>query len=555
MIDQLFAEIAIVIITAGIFSLLAHLLKQPLIIAYIITGLVVGPNVLNFTDAPEMLEALSKIGIAFLLFLVGLNLNWRNIKDIGKIALIGGVGQVVFTTLIGYGIGQLLDLDILTSLFTATAFAFSSTIIIVKLLSDKRDIDRFYGRIATGFLIVQDLIAMALLLVLGTIGDSGSIVSSAILLALLKMLVVVVVLYGLAKTVLPYIFTYAAKSQELLFLTALTWCFAIASTLHFLGFGIEVGALLAGLSLAGSPFHREVESKIRPLRDFFLILFFVTLGTHLSVESASTLIVPSIVLSLFVLIGNPLIVVVLMRLFGYHPRTGFLVGTTVAQISEFSFIFLAAGISLGFVDSDAMSLATIVGLTTIAGSTYLTIYNEQIYQFLEPAFRLFERAPDKDRVRPKEASKIILIGYEKLGEAILPTIEKLKKSFLVVDFDPSALKSLEARQVPYEYGDAGNEDFLSYIRLEKAETIISTVPDVAVSRDLLLYCFAKRSKASIIVTAKNTHEAKALYEQGATFVIVPSMLSGELFKDLLVKRKTRASWSALAKKQKQKIGV
>ncbi len=555
MIDQLFAEIAIIIITAGIFSLLAHLLKQPLIIAYIVTGLVVGPNVLNFAESPEMLEALSKIGIAFLLFLVGLNLNWRNIKDIGKIALIGGVGQVVFTTLVGYGIGRLLDLDILTSLFTAVAFAFSSTIIIVKLLSDKRDIDRFYGRIATGFLIVQDLIAMALLLVLGTIGDSGSIVSSAILLALVKMTLVVVVLFLLAKFILPYIFTYAAKSQELLFLTALTWCFAIASTLHFLGFGIEVGALLAGISLAGSQFHREVESKIRPLRDFFLVLFFVTLGTHLSVGSLESLIVPSIVLSLFILIGNPLIVVILMRIFGYHPRTGFLVGTTVAQISEFSFIFLAAGISLGFVDADALSLATIVGLVTIAGSTYLTIYNEQIYQFLEPAFRFLERAPDKDRVRSRPSAQIVLIGYEKLGEEILPTIEKLKKSFVVVDFDPSALKDLQALQVPFEYGDAGNEDFLEYLKLEKAETVISTVPDVAVSRDLLLYCISKRSKASVIVTAKSAREAKLLYEQGATFVIVPSILSGELFKDLLAKRKTRASWSALAKKQKRKIGV
>ncbi len=553
--DQLFVEISIVVITAGAFSLLMYLLKQPLIIAYIATGLVVGPSLLGFAKSGEVFESMSQIGIALLLFLVGINLNWRNIQDVGKISLVVGFGQATFTTVIGWLVARALQFDPVTSLFLALAFAFSSTIVIVKLLTDKQDIDRFYGRISVGMLIVQDLIAMVVLLVVGAFGDGGEL-QTVLTISALKGIAVVLSLYLLAKYLLPVMFEYAAKSQELLFLTAISWCFAVASVLLFLGFGIEVGALLAGLSLAGSKFHREVESKVRPIRDFFLIIFFIVLGTHLSFANLGPVLVQSTIFSLFILIGNPLIVILLMRFFGYHPRTGFMVGLTVAQISEFSFILLASAIAVGLADDSVLPMATIVGLVTIAGSSYMIQYSERLYQLLEPMFKFMERVPIEDGAVRKARTGVVLIGYDKLGEMILPAVKKLATTYIVVDYDPVAVKTLDELGEPGVYGDAGNEDLLESVRVDKAKMVISTVPDMAVNTDILAFCKMKKSGATVIVTAKNEHEAGMLYALGAHFVILPAKLGGEHFAHLLGKKKVaKTSWNAMAKPQKQALGI
>ncbi len=549
--DTLFIEIAIVIIAAGVLSLVFTMLKQPMIIAYIVTGLLVGPSILGFAGDINAFQAMSEIGIAFLLFLVGLNLNWRNIKDVGKIALLGGLGQVAFTTFFGSLIAFAFGFDLTTSILIGIAFAFSSTIIIVKLLTDKEDLDRFYGRIAVGMLIVQDLVAMVVLLVIGAMTGSGA-VEVVLLVSGLKAVVVIGGLWLMAKYVLPHIFEYVARSQELLFLIALSWCFAIAAGLYFLGFGIEIGALLAGLTLAGSQFHREIESKIRPLRDFFLIIFFIVLGTHLSLDSLSDVLLPSLAFSAFILIGNPLIVLAIFRASGYHPRTGFMVGATMAQVSEFSFILLAVASSTGLIDDSILPMATIVGLVTIGMSTYLINYSEIIYQKLEWVFRWMEKKPELEQRHLEDAPEILLIGYDHLGKAILPSVKKLKKSYLVIDFDPVVIKVLEDSKVSFEYGDAGNEEFLHHILAEKSKMIISTVPDFAVNSDLVEYIKQKRSRSAVIVTAKNPHQANKLYKLGATFVILPNMLGGELFSQLLSKKKEKKqSWVAVRKKQEK----
>ena len=277
MFDLLFNEIALVIITAGVIGLIFVLFRQPLIIAYIATGLIIGPSVLGLTQSDEVFHAMSEVGIAFLLFMVGLNLNWRNVKDVGAVSVIAGLGQGLFTSLLGFFLASFFGFSTMNALFIGVGFAFSSTIIIVKLLTDKEDLDRFYGRIAVGMLIVQDIIAMLVLLVIGTFSGGVDNISLALSGSILKGVVVIALLWVFAKYILPPIFRFAARSQELMFLLALSWCFAVASGLHFLGFGIEVGALLAGISLAGSRFHREIESKIRPLRDFFLVIFFIVL--------------------------------------------------------------------------------------------------------------------------------------------------------------------------------------------------------------------------------------------------------------------------------------
>jgi hypothetical protein len=396
---------------------------------------------------------------------------------------------------------------------------------------------------------------MILLLVVSALADGASL-QNLIVFVTLKSGVVIFVLWLLAKYVLPPLFRYAAKSQELLFLTALAWCFAVASGLNYFGFGVEIGALLAGISLAGSEFQREIESKIRPLRDFFLIIFFIVLGTSLSLDSFSLILSDALLFSAFVLIGNPIIIIIILRLFGYHPRTGFMVGTTMAQISEFTFILFASLVAVGIVEDQVLSMITLVAIITIGISTYLIKYNEQIYQKVEWMFRWLEGNTKLHRSKRAQTPEIVLFGFEHLGEAILPAVKSLDQNYLVVDFDPVRIAEMKRRRIPSEYGDAGNEDFMQFLRLEKSKLVISTIPDLAVNMDLIGYMKSKRSKSPIVVTAKTNHQAATLYEAGATFVIVPNLLGGEHFAHMLKKRGSKkTSWAPAARRQRKALGV
>ena len=550
MFSELFLEIAAVIMTAGVLSLFAYVLRQPLVIAYIITGIIVGPAMLGFAQSADVFETLSRVGVAFLLFIVGLNLNWRNVKDVGAVALAAGVAQVVITSAIGWTVARFLGYDTWTGAFLGVAFAFSSTIIIVKMLSDKEDLDRLYGRIAVGSLIVQDLIAMVILLALSAYADGGSL-STMLSNSLLKGFGAVAVLWFLAKFAIPPLFRFAAKNQELLFLLGIAWCFAVAGGLQILGFGIEIGALMAGIALAGTGFQHEIEAKVRFLRDFFLIIFFIVLGTHLGIGEFTTLLIPGLSFAFFILVGNPLIAFVIMRLMGHHPRTGFLTGTTFAQISEFSFILISGGIAAGLVTEDAMPLATMVGLATIGGSSYLISYNEKLFEFLSRYLPFF-RSDAKEREFASEAAPhVVLLGFDRMGQEILPQIEAISKHYLVVDFNPAVVERLGHGGVPIMYGDAGSEDALKLARVDKAKMVISTIPDMEVNADIVDYLHARGAKPVLVLTAKSSDDAAKCYALGATFVIVPSILGGAHFAQLLKKAKiVKKGWNDLAKDYK-----
>jgi voltage-gated potassium channel Kch len=339
-----------------------------------------------------------------------------------------------------------------------------------------------------------------------------------------------------------------AKSQELLFVFAIGWCFMIALILSKLGFGIELGALIAGITLSGSFYQREITTRIRPLRDFFLILFFIVLGTQFHLEGLSDLILPIVSFTLFILIGNPLIVMLVMRLLGYHQRTGFLAGTTVAQISEFSFIIIGAGIASGHLSPDMLGLVTAVGILTIAGSSLLIQYNERIFDAIHPIFRWLEpkQALGVEMKKVHKPVHTVLFGFHRTGSAMLETIQNMKKSFSVIDFDPQVIYELSECGISSIYGDAGDENFLEDVQVDKAKLVISTIPDVAISSTILMFLQSKNYKGTVIVSARQHEEAERCYELGATYVIVPSILSGKKMSELLEKTKMNKSiWQKL----------
>lgn len=553
MLNELFLQFAAVIVMAGVLSIFAHKLKQPLIIAYILTGVFVGPSMLGFTESFEIFEALSSVGIAFLLFIVGLNLNWRNVKDVGAVALSAGLFQVIFTSAAGFGLAQLFGFDFVSSGFLGLAFAFSSTIIIVKLLTDKEDIGRLHGRIAVGILLVQDLVAMVLLLLLAAYADGGSL-TTVLTYSLIKALLAIAALWLCARFIIPHLFRYAATSQELLFLMALAWCFAIASALQLLGFSLEVGALLAGISLAGTGFQHEIEAKIRSLRDFFLVLFFVVLGTNLAAGEMMQLLLPGLAFSALILIFNPLLLILSMRVLGYHPRTGFLTGSMLTQVSEFSFILIGGGVALGLISSELTSLVTIVALVTIACSSYTIAHNERIYEWLSHYLPNMKRRAEDEYDNTGTAPEVVLLGFDKMGRKILPQIEELTNNFLILDFDPAVIEELEHDGIKAVYGDAGNEDVMKFIRADQAKLVISAIPDMAVNEDVLDFLKHQKSKATSIVTVKSSEDAARCYALGATYVIVPSSLGGEHFAQLLKTKKTaKLQWGNLGKKEQQHL--
>lgn len=550
LLEELFFEIGAVMVVAAGVAMLVFRLKQPLILAYILTGILVGPSVFALTQAPEMFEVMSQIGVAFLLFTVGLGLNWRLIRDVGGIALATGVGQVVITSLLGFVIGQVLGFTPVVSAYLGVAFSFSSTIIIVKLLSDKDELDTLYGRISVGFLLVQDFIAMFILLALGALGR-GQGVTDILTQTIVKGFVLVPVCWLVSAKVVPRLVGFAARSQELLFVFAIGWCFLVAGILVFLGFNMEMGALIAGVTLSGTVFEREITARIRPLRDFFLILFFVSLGTHLGFASLQELVIPVIVYTLYVLVGNPLIAMFIMRGLGYHPRTGFLSGTTVAQISEFSFIVVASGITLGHLPESVMTLTTIIGLVTIAASSALIQNNDLIYERVRPLFRWLEPRVTLSREvnTPPASVSVLLFGFHKMGAALLEPVQSLRKSYAVVDFDPTVVRELQRVSIPAIYGDVGDDDFLATLRTERATFVISTIPEVSVSLSILEYLRSHHFRGTVIVSARFPEDAARCYALGATYVIIPSVLGGEKMRELLEEKKTRrSSWQQLAPK-------
>ena len=547
MLEELFFEIGIVFIIASVISMFVYRVRQPLIIAYILTGVLVGPGLLALTDSSMIFDVMSEIGVAFLLFTVGLGLDWRNAKDVGGIAAATGVGQVLFTGVAGFIIAILLGFDPVTSAYLGGAFSFSSTIIIVKLLMDKEDLDSLYGRISVGFLLIQDFIAMILLLVLGAV-TSGASFEQVIVWTVIKAFVLVPVFWLISVKVVPVMLKYVARSQEMLFIFSVAWCFLIAGILVLLGFGMEFGALIAGVTLSGSFYYREINARIRPLRDFFLIMFFIVLGTRLGIENLSEYLIPIIIFSIFILLAKPFIVMVIMRMLGYHPRTGFLSGTSVAQISEFSFIVIAAGIAAGHIDNTPLALATAVGIITIALSSFLIEHNEKIYERINWVFKWLEPTSllEIEQRKKHKPTDILMFGYHRTGSLLLETVRKLRRPYTVVDFDPGVIRELAEQGIPAMYGDAGDENFLEEIKINRSRLIISTIPDAVISYRLLAFLKEKNYDGVVVVSVHKRTEAKQCYKLGATYVIVPSVLSGKKFSEILFEKKTaKRSWKAL----------
>ncbi len=528
-------ELATVILVAACLSMLARFFRQPLILAYLATGILIGSfsffNIINL----DIFYIFSDLGIMFLLFLIGLEMNITSIKLSGKTSLIVGLGQIIFTFGIGFFIATLFNFNYLQAAYIAIALTFSSTIIIVKLLSEKNDLNSLYGRISIGFLLVQDFIAIIILLVLAGIELGNGIVWADILFTILKGIALFIFMFWIGRVILPKIFDKIARSQELLFLMTLAWVFLLVSFMHKIGFSIEIGGFLAGIALANSSENFQIASRIKPLRDFFILLFFVVLGSSIIFTSFNGLTTPIIVFSLFVLIGNPLIVLAIMGIMGYRKKTSFLAGVTVAQISEFSLILVALGLKLGHINEGVVVLVTAVGVITITLSTYMITYANHIFNFISPVLSIFERKKTKEYHAPVKKFKkpVVLIGYHRTGQSMAKKMDK--KDFLVIDIDPDIIQMLDEQGIDNLLGDISDEEIFEKANIASALLVVSTNPNLEDNLTLISRIKSLKNKPKVIVRAQNNRESKALYEAGAYYVLLPETVSGHYLRKIVRK--------------------
>lgn len=523
---NIFVEISLLISLCAVVSVVMRLLKQPLIIGYIITGLLVGPSVLGIIKTPETVEVLGNFGVTLMLFIVGLGLNPKVIKEVGKISFLTGFFQVLLTVALGYWISGFLGFDKTTSIYIAVALAFSSTIIILKLLADKKELNKLYGKISIGFLLVQDIIA-TIALVFAAASAEGNISYQSLAPLVIKGFVLFALVFLISAFVLKHFTSFLSKSRELLFLCALAWGFGVAAIFFKMGFSVEVGALLAGAALATMPYAQDIGSRLRPLRDFFLIIFFIVLGTRIDLGNIKAVILSALIFSILVLVAKPLIVITIMGFLGYTKKTSFKTGVAIAQISEFSLIFIILGAKNGQVSQEVVSLTMIVALITIAVSSYMIIYSDQLYAKIEPTLRLFERKKVKKIREHKTNIDAILFGFKRGGHEYAHVFKQLNKKFLIVDYDPEAIDDIEHQNFNYIYGDATDLQLLEEINIEGVKLVVSVVTDHATNVFILQYLAHHNPKCTVICHADTVAQAIELYDLGASFVVLPHYIGNE----------------------------
>lgn len=536
---DLIIPFAILIALASLLGFCAKVLKLPLIIAYILAGFALALMPVSL-PAREAISILPTIGIAFLLFLIGMELDLRQLKSLGKPIFITSILQSVVTGIPIFLLSSLLGFSSEEAAYIALALGFSSTIIVVKLFSDRHELTSLSGKLSLGILLVQDLVAVVTLMGLSlrsSFLDLGVSAGYPFLGIIVKGFLLFLVTYLISTHLLPKIFKLAASSQELLFLTGVSTCFVFAATSIAFGFSLEIGAFLGGLALASSPYHFQIAGRIKPLRDLFITVFFVDLGARAALASSQILILPILVFVFWTLIVKPLVFLVTLGGMRFRKHTIFKVSLSLSQISEFSLILVFVGYSSGQVGEGALSSIALTAIITMAVSSVFITKGDFLFRKLGKYLKVFESRNTVESILDTRedllSGHILLLGCDRTGRRLLPTLTKLGKKVVVVDFNPTIVKGLIAKNLSTLYGDISDPDLLDNLNCEKASLIVSTIGDLEDNLTLLSRLKKVRERPTLIFIATYPEEAARLYEAGADYVVVPNMLSGEHIGELL----------------------
>jgi Kef-type K+ transport system membrane component KefB len=524
--QPIFFQLSIVMVLAAVLCLVARAFRQPLVIAYIATGFLAGPSVLDIIHDDEAFESFSQMGITLLLFIIGLGLNLSIIKTTGRAVLLSFLARSLAVGSLGFLVGYFFGFTLVESLILAVALLFSSTIIVVKSLSDKKEQSRLYAQLAVGILLIEDIAATLALLFVST-ANSGNAGTNGIVLLLAKGILLGTAMAFVGGYLMPKLTKLFAASQELLYIFAIGWAFGVASLFYYAGFSIEVGALFAGLTLAHLPYVQSIATRLKPLRDFFIVLFFVGLGGSLVLSNLDSTILPALVLSAVVLITKPLLTMVSLGLLGYTKQTSFKAGVHLSQISEFSIVLIVLAVNKEIVSNELITIAALTALITIAVSAYLMKYDDRLYRRFSKQLSFFERSDTKRELRDLSHYPLVLLGYKTGGHGFVQTFRQMKKRYVVIDYNPDIIEIMENQHINHIYGDATDLELLDEIGVKRSELVVSTINDVNTNKMLAEQIAKSNEDAIFICHAANLDDAGELYEAGASYVIVAHTIGNE----------------------------
>jgi len=533
--DILF-QIAIAIVTATVFAIVAKWARQPLILGYICAGILIGPTEGLGWISTHDIEPISELGLILLLFMIGLEIDLKKLRAAGAAVVGAGIGQFVICVALGLVVFPLLGFGFgagnYAPLYLAVAAALSSTMIVVKILYDKSELDTAAGRITLGILVFQDIWAILFLVLQKNLDDPAPIL---LLVSLAKGIGVVAFSLFASRFVLPVLFRSIAKVPELLLIGALAWCFFVVLISSELGLSREMGALIAGISLSTFPYNIDVVAKVISLRDFFITLFFVTLGTKIP-RPTTELVGIAVAGSAFLVASRFFSIVPILQALRRGNRTSVLPAINLAQISEFSLVICTLGVGLGHIDERVLAVVVFMLVITSVGSTYGILYSSRIFDVMNPWLKRIgmHDLDDTPLAMPAALAKpIVFIGFYRFASSLLHELlawnPTLADEIGVVDFNPQVKEELDKRGIHAVYGDISHLDTLHHANVHHARVLLCTIPDSLLkgttNSRLLRKLRSIAPDATIIVTAEELEQARELYREGATFVFSPRLMS------------------------------
>ena len=543
---ELIRDITLCILFAWMLGLLAHFSRQPLILAYLIAGFCIGPFGAGWVKSQESISVISELGLIFMLFMIGLEIDLKKIVRAGKVILFAAGGQLLGGCLLGVlffvGIGLSLGGGQFDAVYLCVACALSSTVIIVKVLYEKRELDTLPGRITLGVLVLQDIFAILFLAVQPSLAN---LEISVILLSIGRVAVLVAAALLVSRYVLPRLFHQIARRPELILLGALAWCFLVAETAERLSLSREMGALIAGVSLSTFPYALDVTAKVTTLRDFFITLFFVALGMTIPVPGLSVIGL-ALMIAAFTVVSRLVTTFAPLYLMKQGLRASLLPALNLAQISEFSLVVIQTGVAAHHIAAETANAASFAFVVLAVLSTFVMTRSDEITRWaIGPLKRIGLRDLDHGNGHGEEgheghgeARRIVILGFFRAASALLAEIERqapvLLEQITVIDFNPNVYQTLLSRGLHVIYGDISSADTLLHAGVGKSEMIILSVPDAllkgASNEKLVRHVRTLNPTAMIIATADLLSDVDELYAAGASYVTVTRLSDAhELF--------------------------
>ena len=539
----LLSSIGICTGAAALVAAVTWRFKQPLIIAYLLTGVIIGPNIgLRWITDQESIQTVAEIGLILLLFVIGLEIDLRKMASGGAAVLLTGALQVPICIALGLGFFLLLGVrdqpNNSALLYLAACISLSSTLVVVKILNDKFELDTLPGRITLGVLVIQDLWAVAMLAIQPNVLNPNLV---PLLGSLWRGAVLVVAGFALAKYVLPYLFRTVAKAPELVLVSALGWCFFLAGAASLIGLSREMGALIAGVSLSTFPYNVDVAAKAVSIRDFFVTLFFVALGLQITIPSLQVLEL-SLAASIFVIVSRVVVVPILYAL-KLGLRTSIVPAINLAQVSEFSIVIASLGVVMHQISQDVLTIVILSFALTSVVSTYMINFSHQIQGVLATGFKALglkdlDSAAAKTEEGEEARQPVIFLGFFRDASSILYEFEHegsaeearaFIQKILVIDFNPTVMRELRRRDIKCVYGDIAHSDTLRHAGVEHAKLVVSSITDDVLrgtsNLRLMHAVHMQAPNARVVLTSDHIPEALRFYEEGADFVFLPRLYS------------------------------